>query len=403
MRKNSLVLFKVLLFVTAFFTARHLLPAQETRPGEPRWYRSNSSGMMLDLIPSRIVAMRSEYSLSVRNALPREIPVLIFPYYNGEYRVELSILYQKNKAIRYQWVFRDTRGLTRLTAAGRGSLFAVRNTTPLSFLNPDGENSSGIVELRNFNGEVTREIQYEEDLSEWDFRFFYRNNILLRAEIWFKEAPPSAASEDELTEEETDEKDLQEPPAEPVFIIMFTDLYRYTRSGSIRAIERTLHEGALEKLRVGFPRLGPGSSFGEELVSHAGAFSAEYFAGAQESEDITINYNLDTRGRVQTEVWRSDEGEIIGELINTWAGDRLQSVQWKSIDDERLIEFEYDADGNRVAERHINNGVLERSVTMQDGLEIEELYMNGRLVLRAVWENGVKISEERISPAGRRP
>jgi len=90
-------------------------------------------------------------------------------------------------------------------------------------------------------------------------------------------------------------------------------------------------------------------------------------------------------------------------LVNTWVGDRLQSVVWKAADDERLIEFEYDNDGNRISEKYFRNGLLERSVVAQGGQEVEELYMSGRLVLRAIWENGVKISEERISPAGRRP
>jgi hypothetical protein len=79
------------------------------------------------------------------------------------------------------------------------------------------------------------------------------------------------------------------------------------------------------------------------------------------------------------------------------------SALWRSIDDERLIEFEYDNDGNRIVERNFRNGILERSVTAQNGMDIEEIFMNGRLVLRAFWEDGVKISEERITPPRGRP
>jgi hypothetical protein len=180
---------------------------------------------------------------------------------------------------------------------------------------------------------------------------------------------------------------------------MFTDLFRYTRSGSLRAIDRTLHDGALERLRLGFPRLGPGVSLGEDLITHGGAYTAEHFVGVQASDYVMVSYNLDSRGRILGEIWRGDGGEIVAELTNTWVGDRLQSALWRAGDDERLIEFEYDNDGNRIVERNFRNGVLERSITAQGSREIEEIYLGGRLVLRAVWENGIRISEERISPA----
>jgi hypothetical protein len=239
------------------------------------------------------------------------------------------------------------------------------------------------MEIRNSEGDVTREFQFEENQAEWDYRYFYRNRILTRVEIWYR-GPPS----------ETEQ---------PVFTLMYTDLYRYSRSGSIRAVDRTLHQGALESLRIGFPNIGPGIPFSGELISHGSIYTSEYFAGAESSEDVTVSFTLDHRERVLTEVWRDEDGEILGELINTWAGDRLQSIMWKSDTDERLIEFEYDNDGNRVVERNFRNGLLERSVTAQDGLDVEEIFMNGRLILRAFWENGIKISEERISPARRSP
>jgi hypothetical protein len=71
-------------------------------------------------------------------------------------------------------------------------------------------------------------------------------------------------------------------------------------------------------------------------------------------------------------------------------------VHWKSGDDERLTEYEYDSAGDRMLERNFNRGILERTVRSTGNRDIEELYMNGRIVLRAVWEDGRKISEERI-------
>ena len=341
--------------------------------------------MTLELIPSRLAAMRNEYSLSVRNALYAEIPQLIIPYYSSAYRIELRTLYRQSDAIRYQWIFRDGRGMSRLTAAGIGSRFAARNRSPLSPEDAEKERNSGIVEIRNSDGDVTREFQFGEDFSEWDFRYSYRDSILVRTEIWFKRPPAPAAHE---SEEENNGEDSREAPlpAEPVFTLMFTDLYRYTRSGSLRAIDRRLHEGAFDILRVGFPRLGPGASLGDELTGIGGALTAEYFVGVPVDDDVTISYNLDNRGRILGESWKGEDGEILGELINTWSGDRLQSILWKSADAERLIEYEYDDGGNRIVEREFRNGELERSVTMQDGKEIEEVYIRTEAGLQLMYK-----------------
>jgi len=430
MQKNSLAFLKPyyrLFFIFAFFTIWSFLFAQEpgihpdeVRPGiiqtdEIRWYLSNSSGMILDPIPSRLAAMRAEYSLSIRSALPRELPEFLLPNFNSAFRIELRTLYNEGSASRFLWIFRDGRGMTRFTAAGTGSRFSLR--TPDGY--PPEENGedlgSGIIEIRNSEGAVTREFQYDENLAEWDYRYFYRDGVLLRTEIWFKESPhPVVEENDEEENGEDNGEDNGEPLAEPlpviepireppVFVLLFTDRYRYTRSGSLRAIDRTLHQGDMDRLRVGFPRLGPGGIRGHDIISQTDVFGSEYFIGVQAEEGVTISYSIDIRGRVQGEVWRDVDGTVLGELVNTWSGDRLMSVLWSSAEEERRIEFEYNADGDRIVERIFRNGVLERSVTWQDGREIEDVFMNGRLVLRAIWEDGVKISEERVSPARGRP
>jgi antitoxin component YwqK of YwqJK toxin-antitoxin module len=122
--------------------------------------------------------------------------------------------------------------------------------------------------------------------------------------------------------------------------------------------------------------------------------------GAGSIEGLTINYNLDNRGRVLSETSRNEEGKTIGELRNSWSGNRLQIVTWKSGDDERRIEFEYDRDGNPLVERNFRKDVLERMVKTEGDNETEEIYMNGVLILRAYWENGLKISEEWVSSRG---
>jgi hypothetical protein len=45
---------------------------------------------------------------------------------------------------------------------------------------------------------------------------------------------------------------------------------------------------------------------------------------------------------------------------------------------------------------------LERTVRRDGEQEIEELYMNGEVALRAVWIEGRKVSEEPVRPAGSR-
>lgn len=388
------------------------LPAQETGEGII-WYRSNSSGMAIELIPSRLGALRREYSLAVRSARPAELPRFLAAYFDASYRIELRVLYKEGVENRRQWIFRDSRGVTRFTASGSGGLFddvkPVREKP--SKENPDEESEEeeeekesrkGFIEFRNSEGTITRELQFDDDLSEWDFRFFYRDSTLLRTETWYKEAPEPEVIEEEVHEETGDDEEIPAreiipatPKPDPVFVRLYTDYYRYTRSGSIRAIDRTFHAGAAGMERIPFPRLGPGASSGDELVTYGSAYTSGFFMGSVNPEGATINYNLDNRGRILTEVWKNENSSLVGEITNTWSGDRLQTVLWKSKEEERLIEYEYDKDGNRIKESNFRNGVLERSITADGDTDIEEVYMNGRLILRAYWENGVRIKEER--------
>jgi hypothetical protein len=112
-----------------------------------------------------------------------------------------------------------------------------------------------------------------------------------------------------------------------------------------------------------------------------------------------VIYTTDERGRVLTETRRDAEGAVVSETRQTWNGDRLVSVVWKSGNNERRTEFEYNQDNDRIMERNYNNDTLERTM-QQDSAgtnrEIEELYLNGAPMLRAIWEDGRKVSEERL-------
>jgi len=407
------------LLIAVFLAALNFLSAQEPKEEAAKdvilWYRSNSSGMALELIPSQQAAMRYEYCLSVRSGLLREVPRLILPYYDETFRIELRTLYEAGEEFRRQWIFRDDKNIARLSASGKGALFGwVRPRKAPPGEEEEEEKSSGIIELKNSDGVVTREFQYDEDLAEWDYRYFYREGVLVRAEIRFKAPPPPPVVIEiaEVSAEETEDGDAppkESPreapkPVERVFVLAYTDVYRYARSGALRAIDRSVHIGEAGFSRVAFPRIGINVPLGEGFVDKGGAYTSEYFMGVKSPEGVTITFNLDNRNRILGEIWRNENGTVIGELRNNWQGDRLQSVLWKSEDDERLIEYDYDSEGKRTGERNFSKGVLERAVTYRDdGVDVEEIYMGGRVILRALWKNGEKISEERVTPGRARP
>ena len=379
------------LFISLFSRGRFLTAQEEAGESFPpdeaafaamdeiSWYLSNTSGMTLQPSPSRFVALRSEYCLAAGKVSPGYLPVLLLPYYDESLGIELRILYEKGAELRRQWIMRDDKGLARVAASGTGGLFGGN-------VSDEGERS-GFIEIRNGEGALERELRFEADLSEWEFRFVYRDNVLLSTGTWFREAPSDAA-----------EENGREPGSGPVNTAVSTDYFRYTRSGSLRAIERVLHGEAGEKLsRVSFPRIGKGVSPDNDLVIQGVAHASEFLQDIRVPGGVRIIYTVDGRGRILTEVWKDEDGETLAEYLNTWSGDRLLSVHWKSIDDERLIEYEYGGDGARVAERNYRRGELERSVTVKNGRETEEIFMNGRVILRAYWENGMKISEERVS------
>jgi hypothetical protein len=426
MRKNLSALNKkhfVILLIAAFFALGIFLAAQEaaetglSETAEPiKWYRSNASGLAIEMIPSRLAALRYEYCLSVESIasrrLPGVIPRNIIPYYENGYRVEFRQLYENGAEIRRQWIFRDSKGLARISASGSPDFFSPVVQRVNEDEDSDEAARKGFIEIRNSAGYVTRELQYDEDLSEWEFRYTYRENVLIRAETWLKGPPlPPPVQEVEVLAGLEDEAEaplqivsmVPVERKEPVLERLFTDSYRYTRSGSLRAIDRTIQEGTGERSRIGFPALSPRITPREELATHAGVYTTAYFLGAGNLEGLTVNYNLDSRGRVLSEITKNDEGKTVGELRNTWSDNRLTSAFWKSGDDERRIEFEYDNDGEPVVERNFRKGVLERVVNIEGDNEIEEIYMNGNLILRAYWENGLKISEERIGGSGGSP
>jgi hypothetical protein len=107
-------------------------------------------------------------------------------------------------------------------------------------------------------------------------------------------------------------------------------------------------------------------------------------------------FTTDERGRILTQTMLDDGDTELWVIRNTWSGERIVSSLKIEGEDERLAEYEYNEAGDRILERNSRNEVLERLVRSEGKTEVEELYMNGKPVLRAVWEDGRKISEERV-------
>jgi hypothetical protein len=329
--------------------------AAEARPDDTRWYRSNASGMMLEEIFSRLAALKNDHALSRASGSFEDLAEELKPYVEGLWAeagievpsVEIRTLYEKGKAVRCQWIVRSG-GITRGLAA-----FGV-----------SAELRAGFMELYDGQGLVAGEHQFMAG-KETVTAYFYRGTSPVRAET--------------LEREGGEER------------LLYTDRYRYRRSGSLRTAERRYHnEGAPVRLsfREGFPQAD------ERFIDPAG-YGMDMLESIHLDEGYRVVYDIDERGRVVSETYYDKEDALLGVLNNAWSGDRLDSVSWKG-DEERLTEYEYDAEGNRTLERNYRNGIIERTVERDGKNDREELYMDGKLILRAFWEDGRKISEERI-------
>ena len=331
-----------------------------------RWYRSNSSGMALEYSQSRLAALRNEYALSIEAIGSGLVPELILPYLEDGFSIELRTLYEQGRESRRQWLFRDESNIVRLVASGSRGLFDADAS--------EDEAKSGFIEIRNMEGQAIRELRFENDSSQWEFLFTYSQGTLLNVETLFND------------------------------IAVSTDIYSYSRFGSIRAIDRMVHEGGTVLSRHAFPRIGfsgssaGGTGAGNESVFQGMSYTSLFLQNIAVPAGAVISYNVDSRGRILAELWKDEDGEVLGEFVNTWSTERLLSVEWIYGEERRLVEYEYNSSGERIRERNYRSGILERVVSFFPDREIEEIFLDDRVILRAVWEEGRRVSEERIPP-----
>jgi hypothetical protein len=335
----------------------------------PRWFRSNIAGMALEEIHTRFIALRNEYALSIVFAHHNEIPDYLFPYYEEYFFSEVRTLYQNGMQIRTQWLFRDINGYTRMNAL---------------FIEPDSSNeSSG--RINNRTGFV--EIFNEESLLTSEYRFF-KDGGITRIDYEFNEGLLISSTVSVWEDGEN-------------YSRLYTDFYWYNRSLSLRSIERVFYRNMQLNLNdpvlISFPRrVMPDGENNNLFVTERHNIYPDFFGEISIQENTRINYQTDERGRVLTQNHYDAEGNILWVIHNTWLNNRIVSTMKIEGDLTLLSEYEYNSAGDRILERNFRNGVLERLVRAEGNIEIEELYMNNTVVLRAIWEDGVKVSETRV-------
>ncbi|MDR2028933.1 MAG: hypothetical protein LBP93_05280 [Treponema sp.] len=409
------------------------------------WYISNAAGMTLERAFSRL-ALRNKYALSIETIAREDFPERLRAFYNPEYQPELRTLYENGEESRRQWIFKDGQGISRLVAVfnGDGSGF-------IELYDPN-ELITGEYRIAADGSEyITRYIYNNSLLIRAETRRFTppppppaedeaetgdeaesgdgaapgggaapANGAVLGSGT----APGTGAApgngvvpgSETAPEDEARAGDPWAATVEPgagglmgeiggenregVLEDMWTDYYRYSRFYSLRAVERRYHQALPEEqapVRLQFPHMVLQAAE-QEFIAPGSSYGSGFFSEILVNSGDRVLYTTDERGRVLTETRKDEDDVVLGELQNTWSGDRLASVSWKAGENEQLTEYEYNEDGDRVLERNYVNGVLERVVRREGEQEVEELYMNGVVILRALWEDGRKISEERVRP-----
>jgi hypothetical protein len=364
--------------------------------GAEEWYFSNAAGMALEPVLSRLAALRNKYALTIAVVSPEDLPETLRPYHEASWRIEARTLFENGEESRRQWIFLDGQGRTRLAAAFNPPVVedavaedaAAKDAdaaaeAAVEITAPAGKAPVGFIEFYDAQNHITAEHQFSAEGDELIVRYIYNKGVLVRAETRRK---------------------VYDPSGEEMVQGLYTDYYRYSRSASLRAVERVYHEPAAADdamVQLRFPHRILDSVAEKNFVGPGLAYSSEFFGDLFMDAGYRVLYTTDDRGRILTETRQDDEGKVIGELTNVWSANRLVSVTWKADGDDRCIEYEYDGGGDRIAERDYQKGILERTVRRENEREVEEIYMNGAVILRAVWENGRKISEDKVrSSAG---
>lgn len=407
-----------------------------------RWFRSNRGGMAIQEIPSRFAALRNEYALAILFAEEDILPDYLLPFYNDEFYVEIRTLYEKGEQIRTQWIFRDINATVRLIAVfneseeiSEGYEFPAEEAEEIVMEMTDEElliAEEEMTELTELTLSTELDLSEELALSEEEYENFadyYEEQILIGLrnnsheninipgfiEIYDEGAHLIAeyryGDDGNKTKTEFNFKDKllmsalvlqwQNDERGGSFVEFYEDFYRYNRSFYLRGIERKFYKDgvisfAQEPTIISFPlRIMDAEQINYFIGDRLNPYP-EFFGDFQIQKNNKIIYTADERGRIMTQIMYDEEEEIVWIVQNIWSNERIIKTSKKEGEIELLAEYEYNADGDRIVERNIRNGKLERIVRSEGKIDIEELYIDNVIVLRAVWDDGRKISETRI-------
>ena len=405
-----------------FFYPKVEKPPPEWARGE-RWFRSNAGGMAIEEIPSRLTALRNEYALVIDIAEKEEMPEYLLPFYDENFFIEIRVLYKKGALSRTQWIFRDDKGKARLVAVfnekeienetqtetAEETLTEVTEEIPaevsqemLAEANeaeekPDEDSNSeipieiiadntekkdslsGFIDVYNENSFLTAEYRFLQEGGRNRTDYDYKNGLLISCKyfLW----------------EESDEGGEYAP--------FYADYFRYNRSSFLRSVQRVFYkESEISSLDdpvvIAFPAGIMAAARNEYFIGERHNSYPEFFGEITAKEDTKMSYSTDERGRILSQTFYDADDKIIWVINNTWKDERIISTEKEEGENIILAEFEYDSNGDRVIERNYTNGILERVVRTEGKTDIEELYLNGNIILQAVWEDGRKISETRM-------
>jgi len=347
-----------------------------------RWFNSNVGGMALQETQSRLVALRSEYALAIDTAFSDELPEYLLSYYNEEFLIEVRMLYKNSEQIRTQWLFRDENHNTRLNAvfleidgAEEQSNIERSDVENSDMDHPDYQIAiKGFIEIFDEKLNLISEYKYYEDGNINKTDFIFNDDLLINSTV-------SVWEEGEYKKR-------------------YTDSYRYNRSLSLRGIERMFHSDIMashdDLVRITFHRRLMDAVHDKLFISERLNIYPDFFGNVFIKGNTRMIFETDDRGRIFKQTLYDEEEEIIWVINNTWQDNRIVSTLKTEGDSVLLAEFQYNSAGDRILERNLKNGTLERLVRADGIYDIEELYMNNVVVLRAVWEEGRKISETRV-------
>lgn len=394
------------------------------------WYVSDASGIALETSTAGR-ALKLDYGLSIETFGPDavkglaakklgvapgrgtsavkdlSVPETVRAAVSVGGSIELRTLYEKGVVSRRRYAALDAAGGERLV---------------------ETHGKDGGVERERYDAlrHFVEEGRFDADGSGTVIRYTYSASRLVRAQA-FSVAVEAA---------EGAEAKLRETP-------LWTESYRYLRSGALRSVERKAVApggsdaavGATETARFdtfrGVPRLlvtrsADGSSSrtrydeaGKVLETATFDPSGKRLSVAEvttnvdtgeagpaslvkstEADGTIVETGHDERGRVVSERRISADGAVLSETRTLWSKNRVASIETVVGTETRRTEYEYDAAEKRTMERNYRNGVLERSVRSIGGEDTEELYSDGTPVLRAVWVGGRKVSEQRLRKGG---